>query len=112
MAEEDDTYDEPPPPSSDPILIEEDSYSGLGSLHKAQADLLGPHTDEGEWEDEEEDGREKIDARILQLWKARNACVDEGDVKAALEESLREKVASLSADRWMWECESEGEDGD
>ena len=58
---------------------------------------------QGEWEDERED------LRIIEMWKSSKYRVDDVQLRAALEVSLREKVEGLGEDGWMFgDAEEDG----
>ena len=105
--------------SDDSILDHDDTNMNIAGLlngWSGQNELLGLEDEEmgmnGEWDDDlDSEERMKIDTRIIGLWREKKQFVDPSDLKVALEESMRENVASLSKDAWIWEPEEDADAG-
>jgi len=67
-----------------------------------------PPLDDDQAQEEDETEREKLDARLLEMYKDRSLQPGEpGEVLSAVQASLRRKVASLDDDQWMFEAEQQ-----
>ncbi|KAL2045420.1 hypothetical protein ABVK25_012105 [Lepraria finkii] len=71
-----------------------------------QVPLLPPLDEEQAQEEEVASEKEKLDARLLEMYKDRSLQPSEpAELLTAVQASLRRKVASLDDDNWMFEAE-------
>ena len=61
--------------------------------------------------DDDDEAMIQIDPKMTEMWKSPGgrAKVDEGELRAALQRSLRGRVRESERERWMFEVESESE---
>ncbi|KAK3169518.1 hypothetical protein OEA41_008902 [Lepraria neglecta] len=73
-----------------------------------QVPLLPPLDEEQAQEEEVASEKEKLDARLLEMYKDRSLQPGEpAELLTAVQASLRRKVASLDDDNWMFEAEQQ-----
>ncbi|KAL2039184.1 hypothetical protein N7G274_008233 [Stereocaulon virgatum] len=74
--------------------------------YDVQVPLLPPLDEEQAQEEEVASEKEKLDARLLEMYKDRSLQPGEpAELMVAVQASLRRKVASLDDDNWMFEAE-------
>ncbi|MCJ1276915.1 hypothetical protein MMC21_004722 [Puttea exsequens] len=79
--------------------------------YQVQVPLLPPVDDEQAQEEEANAEREKLDARLLEMYKDRSLQPSEpAELMNAVQANLRRKVASLNEDNWMFEAEQDKQD--
>lgn len=81
-------------------LTETRSALGMQGRNRDLAAMMDGAVEEmGEWGDEEE----RVDVQVIEMWKnSKGYSVDMGQVKEALEMSMRWKVEGLAEDGWMF----------
>ncbi|KAL9129858.1 MAG: hypothetical protein Q9217_001813 [Psora testacea] len=79
---------------------------------KLQVPVLPPVEDDQAQEEDMGSERDKLEARMLELYKDRNLQPGEpAELMSAVQANLKRKVASLDDDNWMFEAEQPTQNG-